>query len=563
MPKQEDHPIGFDPRDLNNPTLEQRVLQSALSSVDRLAKEVPEIDRSQLLRIEELPLEEQATIFKTIGAKDTAPEQFFFELGLARKLLDTRYKDRNDPFFIDPLIHRVERGHRVVIMHEEPQGGVSRHQARFLGKVARDGVAIVVDSNHPDIQKLGINWGPQSLPLRTNQPLREIGDPPVKALSSELPVNSSGAQGAQGLFELYMQDKQHSSFKTGEEAKAAIKGMITSDYQLKTIMGTITEPPTSDNDGVMTLGQKTEIEMCNVRFIAIVGVDENLFLNRGDDEIYLHRPVRVWYNERWFSGRIYGFGVRGRIEVRCDEKVTDNEEYLQGHGLSVGRKSFDLDLSDPSTPEKRHPLQEYPLVRENNCVRYIDAQGRTILGWINGIDAARKVFQIETQVGTNQIPFDGEYEVIDTPLNNPLNESVKTGNTFKVFDPYARKDRVFEIKGYDSEHDLLIGRLVSLKPFGMSIAQVFPRDEIELLGDPKEILERYPFLKGRYKKYQSVKVRFRHEGKELTGELLTAETLPVFVEVIIEKNPLPKGFNVDHFDRYDVPVEDLLGPVEG
>lgn len=562
MPREEDKPANFDPRDLNSPALEQRVLQAALSSIDRLAKEVPEIDRSQLLRIEELPLEEQAAIFRIVGAQGTAPEQFFSELGLARKLLDIRYKDKNDPFFIDPLIHKVERGHRVVIMHEEPQGGVSRHQARFLGEVSRAGVAIVVDSNHPDIKKLGINWGPQSVPLRTDKPLREIGDPPVRVFGSGSPINPIEAQGAQGLFELYIQDKQHPAFKTGEEADATIKDMIAPAYQLKTITGTVTESPKPDNDGVITLDKKNEIEMCNVRFITIVGMDENLFLNRGEDEIYLHRPVRVWYNERWHSGRIYGFGIRGRIDVRCDEKVTDNEDYLQGHGLSVGKKSFDLDLSDPSTPEKRHPLQEYPLVREDNCVRYVDAKGKIIRGWINGINSARKVFQVETQEGTHQLPFDGGYEVIDTPLTDPTDEILKAGNTFKIFDPYARKDRVFEIKGFDREHDLLIGRLVSLKPFGMSIAQVFPRSEVELLGDPKEVLERYPYLKGRYKRYQDTKVRFRHEGKELTGELLTAETLPAFVEVIIEKTPFPKGFDVDHFDRYDVSVEELIGPVE-
>jgi|GEM_PF-3152662 hypothetical protein len=562
MPRQEDQPTVFDSRDLNNPTLEQKVLQSTLASVDRLTKEIPEIDRSQLLKIEELPLEQQAAIFRVVGTKNSTPEQFFFELGLARKLLDVRYKDRNNPFFIDPLIHRVERGHQVVIMHEEPQGGVSRHQARFLGEVAKDGVAIVVDSNHPDIQKLGINWGPQSLPLRTEQTLREIGDPPVKILSSELPVNPTGAQGVQGLFELYMKDKQHAAFKTGEEAGAAINDMITSEYQLKTVMGTITEPPTSDNEGVMTIDQNVEIEMCNIRFITIVGADEGLFLNRGEDEVYLHRPVRVWYNGQWHKGRIYGFGVRGRVDVRCDEKVTDNEDYLQGHGLSLGRKSFDLDLSDPSMPEKKHPLQGYPLVREDNCVRYVDAQGKTIYGWINGIDSARKVFQVETQTGTYQLPFEGDYEVIDTPLNNPTDERLKVGNTFKVFDPYVRKYRVFEIKGYDKENDLLLGRLASLKPFGMPIAQIFPQTAVELLGDPKEVLERYPYLRGRYKRYQDVKVKFRHEGKELTGKLLTAGTLPAFVEVIIEKNPLPKGFNVDHFDRYDVPVEDLIGPVE-
>lgn len=537
----------------------QEAKSVATATINRLVAEVPSINRESLLQVEELPLQQQADIIRGVQSAVPDSEKFLLELAVARKMTDPRYDNHADPYFIDPLIHMVEKGHRVMFLHEESQGGVSRHQARFLGKLSESGTAIVVDPDDPDIIALGLGTETQSMGMRMQKPQRQIGDPPVQI---EGGVEQTDARGVQGLFELYMGDKKHPAFKTGKDAAAAIERMTTDDYLLRTTVGTVREPARPDTEGVLTLDDGTEIEMANVRFAAIVGVDEEAFLSRGEDEIYLHRPIRVWYNDKWQKGRIAGFGPHGLVQVRCDEKVSDNEDNMEGHGLTVGSKTVDLDLSDPNTPEKRHPLQEYPKVRMNNCMRFLSQDGRTAYGWINQINSSARTMQVETQLGFEDLPFDGLYEIFDDHTEEPEDELLKTGNRFKIHDPQADKDRVFEIKGVDAENDLVIGKIVSLRPSGMSIAHVFPRSQVELLGDPKAILEQYPYLKGRFNNYREVQVKFRHEGEILEGKVLTSKTLPAFVEVIIEKDPPPKGNFVDVYNRYDVKLEDLIGPVE-
>lgn len=63
-----------------------------------------------------------------------------------------------------------------------------------------------------------------------------------------------------------------------------------------------------------------------------------------------------------------------------------------------------------------------------------------------------------------------------------------------------------------------------------------------------------------------MRVSFKYENQVLEGELLSAKTLPAFVEIIIEKSPSPKKMtpehHVDYYNRYYVPVEDLVGLVD-
>jgi hypothetical protein len=528
----------------------------ATETIDRLVAEVPSVDKELLLHVEDFPLDQQVAVFRGVKAAVPDSEKFLLELAIARKMADPGYDNHDDPYFVDPLIDMVERGHRVVILYEEPQGGVSRHQARSLQRLAASSELIVVDPDDPDVVAHGVRQDAGNAIVRMQKPVREIGAPD----GTEDESNDTDENGAQNLLGLYMSDREHAAFQTRRTAQEVIQSRITDEYLLKTIAGTIKQPGRPDNKEMFTLEDGTEIEKNTVRFVAIVGADEEEFLTRGADEIYLHRPVRVWYKDTWHKARIAGPGWGRSVVVKCDEKVSGDGDLMGGYGLIIGNNAFDLDLSDPGQPEKRHPLEDYPQIRQYNCIRFIDGQGRTAHGWIQYINPETKKMMVETQLGLGEVDFDGLYEIIDDHKEEPDDELLKTGNRFMVHEPQAGKDPVFEIMGVDKENDLLIGKIVSLRR-GASVAQVFPRSHVELLGDPQPLWKQYPYLM-ESSPLDRVDVNFRHDDEILQGTVLNADTLPAYVEIAIKKDPPPNGGLEDSYIRYDVKLEDIVGPVE-
>lgn len=532
--------------------LQSRIINSATASLDLLTRKAPEIKRAQLIRLEELPIQEQAEVFRGVARSVDDPEQFLLEVALARKLLDRTYKNRGDPYFVDPLVNLVEKGHKVVVMHEVAQGGVSRHGARFLQELQETSGITVVNLNDPDIKNLGVDFDKGGTILFRGQPKPGSGE---KA-------------GMEGLMELYFQP-DHPAFRRGDEANKVVGELMTDEYEIRMTTGVVSAPVRPDEGEKLTLDNGLEVYATDIRFIAIVGMDEAQFLSRGERELYMHRQVRVWADGGWHKGRIAEFSKRNMVGVRLEDQLSEPDRYLGGYGIGVSANSPSLDLSDPNSPEKAHPQEGYSHIKGGVCVRIKNRFGDEVYGVIDGVSPGTKQFRVNGEGGAwEMVSFDGKYEIIDTPENPPLNEWLKVGNRFKVLDPERGVDVIFEVKGTDRARDLLIGQWISsVRPPSRNQIETFSRMGVELLGSPNEILEKYPYLKENFRqRWIHPKIKFMHDGRELEGELLSAQTLPAFVEVIIERNPKPKARsindNVDYFHRYFVPVEDLRGLVE-
>jgi len=503
---------------------------------------------------ENLNIQVQTETLRELQTHTDEVDQLLFEASVERKSADPKYQ-KNDPFFIDPTIYKVMKGHIVDCCYEVPtkKGGVSRNQARFLEQLANDvergrgSITLIgLDSGHPDIKRLGLDV-PQSVPLRAK-------------LDDKEPDNIVQITGIGGLLRLQREHSDHPAFKSQEETIQQARMMISPLYEIKHERGLVIKPPSEENEGVMVLENGLEIEMCNVRMVHIIGANEKALLTRGADEIYLGRPIRVWHEGAWHKAVIEcPTGPRGLITVRTDERVHDGG-FLDGHGLSVGRKSADLDLRDPATStEREHPLMRHPEIRMGRCVAFI-REGERQIGYIEQIISDQEGYLIQTTNGPDMIHFDNaEVEFLPRTDKAPLDHpDIIRGNKIVSFDSMDRKNRVYEILGYDEKTGRILAKMVSLRPRFAANYYYFDADDTSysILGNGKEGLERFPRLRDQYK-YPAPKVRFNWEGKILEGKLLTAETLPAFVEVIIEKDPsqLPSA---DAYNRYDVRLDDII-----
>lgn len=500
-------------------------------------------------RMEELSLEDQAEVVRKIEGYSLDVRDVLTVLNIAKKSEDPKYQAADDSF-IDPSIYRITRGHRIEMFVEVPLDGVSRHHSAFFKKLVESTTKIVgLDTSNNDIRRLQLQ--PGSILMRE-----------IRGKKDKRGDNIVQITGIPGLLRLMKENPNHPGLIYGEYAKDNIRAAISSKYSYKLISGVVKEPPGGSNQGMLTLADGTQVEMANVRMLNVVGVELPSFLSRGPDEIYLWRPVRVWnqVGAKWVTGRVVTpDSAHGLVEVIADEQIGQNMDYHNGRGIAVGRKSIDLDLRHPKLySEKKHPLQGYPHLQREAVVKFKTESGETDYGYVDQIAAGEGFYQVKDSKGMwPQLPLDEPVQFLDlriTPSEQPL---VKRGNRISLHDFRARKVRVFEILAYDPVDKIIVTSIVSLRPIELTLVSTFRLDDSRLRfigNDNSEVFRAHPEL-AKIRRFSGFKrkIEFYDEGgQKRTGEILSRETLPAFVEVIIERQPEERDASGDHYFRFDV-----------
>jgi hypothetical protein len=521
------------------------------SPYPEVIRNFPENLRARVINFEELSLQNQAKTFEELQQQSPHPEQILYSASLTRKAHDPRYAQMGeDMSFIDPTIYNIQKGHVVEVHYEKPTkpGTVSRAQAGFLAKTLKDAknpgsdieVGVLITS-HPDIKRLALQPGSY---LLKESPQGEK-------------TNLAHIHGIAGLLRLMRENPDHPGILLGIDAFEDAAAALTSPlYMIEQTHGLVTQVPGGSNRGVLKLADGQEIEMNTVRMIHIVGIDKATLLERSPDEIYKGKPVRIWYEGRWHEGVVHEPDVaHGLIGVRTNEKLADNE-YLDGHGFTVGKASESLDLRDPAmTSPREHPLAAYPHIKRSVAVAF-DWEGQRHLGVVDRISVEDRFFTVDSSEGTFKHDFDepGVEFLPPTEQSAPKPE-VRNGNRISVFDFEGHATRnVYEIVGYDTVTQRILGRLLSFPSRNDPRPPWIPQywyfdvkdDRYQILGNGKAELSRFP--KNRF----HLKVRFRWQEQILEGEVINFETLPVFLQI---RDP-------DTNERFDVPLEDFIEEIK-
>ena len=455
----------------------------------------------------EADIHRQSEVLRLVEEQGLQVKYILQAASLLRKATDERYLNMKGNF-TDLDVYRVMRGHRIEALVEQPRnGGMSRSQSAFAREVIGDFNTgntnlVGIDGSHKDTQGLG---PAEIAKLR-------LDDPEHPALSFD----------AENLVDELIKK-------------------IGYDFDALSISGIVLDPPSYKNQGVMTLrlddtGDQIEIEMCNIRLLNIVGADTEMLLDRASDEIYLGRPVRIWLNDKWEDGKIKTpDGPHGLVEVVCSD----------GSIATVGVRSFDLDrIESADSVVKKHPLEDYPNIRRNRCVRFpIEEQPYFAYGYINDINSAGKEYSIrDSYFHSSEHDFDNT-DIVFVDQNSICEKDplVKIGSKIRYFDFKAQKQRVYEVMGYDPEKDVIITKIVSLRPHSASICHSFRADTegLEVFEDgDAELSKEFPVLKEWTTYLGGFRVKFTDKsGTERDGKLFECDTLPFYMEVIIKKDP--------------------------
>jgi hypothetical protein len=527
---------------------------------ERIAKQVGALPKAVLRRLmafEATDVHEQPAIIREIEQHGLPVRDALSVASVTRKLTDPRYGEHSERF-IDPSVHRLTKGHEIEMVVEVPLDGVSRGMTDFFESVLRNKSAEVIglDESHPGIQRLQLQTDSVA---RRKLPKKQLEDEPADKV---VPVT-----GKAGLLRLFQDNPDHPGFIDQDTMRESLGRALASKYGYELLRGVVAEPPGYTNGGVLKLDDGTEVQMTNIRALNITGADRKLLLERAPDELYLDRRVRVWYQPlaRWVNARITEpDSAHGLVEVIADEKVHDKLSYHDGRGLSIGRSSFDLDLLDPRDPRpKKHPLEDHPEIQDGALVRFGDRHGAVGYGYIDGIATDKGVFRVMDSLDRwPQLPFDTDAKFLAPNAVPKHRPSVRRGNKILLHDFPAQKQRVYEILGYDPETKTIIAKIVSRRPMGMSLVSTFRLDDDRLKildGDLSALHEQHPALKTlREYTVRHHRIRFRAGDAVLEGKILTAKTLPAFVEVIIRKEPDERERGGDDYHRYDVRPEDIV-----
>jgi len=318
-------------------------------------------------------------------------------------------------------------------------------------------------------------------------------------------------------------------------------------YTVKHSRGLVIEPPTFENGNTLKLQDGTEIDINHLITLYVIGADEGRLLDRGPTEIYLGKKVRAWHRGNWQVAEIIDpHGPHDLLQLTLAD----------GHKVWAGKKSIDLDLRDPeATEEKKHPLADFPHIEIGRCVAFM-LKGKREIGIISSLTETK--FEIETVGDILEFDFeDPSVEFLPLIDSAPTEHLlVKRGNKIIKGNFKQQKTAVYEILGFDPETQRIFTKIVSLCPAFAPVYYYFDLEDTSytILHEDNTALEKFPALK---KDYPSPRIKFHWKGQILEGEVLKTETLPAFVEVIIEKKPeeLPSE---DGYHRYDVPLNNII-----
>lgn len=474
-----------------------------------------------------------------------------------------------DRKFIDPSLYRVTRGHYVEMVVEVPLEGVSRHQAEFLAKLSVDAdlsrnTIIGIDGSNPEIKAiLGNDPSTETLGIQNDSIKDSIPD--------QVP-----ARGLAGLMWMNCMHPDHPGFiRDPLKIKAMINGMLPKGFKLENISGFVEKPPNGSNSGMLTMTDGQAFEMCNIRFLNIVGADIQALLERAPDEIYLGKRVRIWWEpeRRWIEGSVeQPDAAHGLVQIRSDERVHDNLDFYGGHGVTIGQKSSELDLRDLSLNRpKHHPALDYPKLARGRVVSYVDDEGTLCYGEIYQINWGEKELVLcDSEYITSIHPLDFNCDYLTETVVPGRNEA-RVGNKISYYDIEDGIVRVYDIIGVDPKHNKVIAKIVSLRPPLAPSCYSFDLDDsnltiVDMKAGLAERARRFPCL-DQYRRYSGKKygIRFRDVNKnnrDTVAELFEADTYPFYFEAAQRKEPNEFDSNSDvhqdFFHRYRVNPDDVI-----
>jgi hypothetical protein len=436
--------------------------------------------------LEDLLLEEQVKLLTDLeshGVSDV--ESVLRVLSIRRKASNSKYHETMESF-VDPSVYKAMRGHRVEIVVEVPKQGVSRSQSDFFKFLIDSNMNMVgLDMRNNDIRRLQLE--PGGIPLREvkkpeAQPSRSSVLSPEKGEDSSTSDNIVHITGLQGLLRLLNQNPNHPGLIYGEAVKEKMRSAMAVNYSYELMAGVVKDPPGYSNQGMLSLEDGRTLEMTNIRMLNIVGIDVRTFLDRGENEIYLGKRVRVWIQtlRKWVTGSvIVPDSLRGLVEVIADEVVFPNSDYHGGRGISVGAKSVDLDMRDPSIyPERIHPLQKYPQIELGKVLKFTNKDHVVDYGYIDDINSEGGYYRVIDSLGDwPEIRFEEEVQFLDLEVTPSEPTRVRREGRISVVD-YSElsergKERVYRILAYDPEDRIIVARIVSTRPSGMESVRTF------------------------------------------------------------------------------------------
>ncbi len=469
----------------------------------------------------DLSLPRQVQLLDELAQAGYQPDAVLRAAALERKLAGGDFMGKRlDERFVDEEVRRLNRGQKVELIVEIPTDGVSRHQAAFfkelIPEVAHGGV-------------IGVNAGMSEF--------RSMAD--IEGSESELPKDTR-ARVTNMLARFAVDGPDSSLFMDGPETEMHLLGSTPTGYGYQYVRGIVNERPEGRNEGMLRLTNGLEFEGTNVRVVMVVGADRNILLDRGKDEAYYGRPVRVWW-QGWHKGRIVDLSHPSLVGVEADQPIHDNLDNPDGRGLSVGYQSFDLDYRDPaSTAEAFHPLEMYRHIRAGNVVRYIDPDTQApMLGVIDGISSANHQYGV---IGGGRrfeaFAFeDASVRLVDSgevAVQLPEGTVAQRDARFAIRE-LDGETTIYRIVGVDKEREMVLAKRATLYPGPPTIHEEMPLTMVSGVVSPEDAqasLDRFPGLTPD-RPFRYWQVRFQHEGTMLAGELLTADTAPFYLQIIV------------------------------
>lgn len=513
---------------------------------------------SRLLRFTDLHPKAQVRVVNELIELGLPVEATLRDAAIRGKIDDPRYNQKFDGSFRDPTIWKLERGQQVEIWAETSSTGVSREQTEFLSSLADKGELILLDDKHPQIRALELIEG------------------------TYLFGNSHEPSSAAGLLKLLMEHPDHPAFGTQRDADTMAQHLRGAHFSLAYVKGTVLEAPSGSNEGLIKLDDNRTVEMCAVRLVNVIGVDQDMLLNRQDHELYKNQRVWVYYKRTWKKATVEDPDEYNNAgTVVCDEVVHTNLDNHQGKGLTFHRALIGIDvvpsqeeeLLDP--PDFEHPLEKYPHIERDQCIKF-NKDGRSTFGIIARISILNSTYTVTDSDGNEtSLDFGEHVTILDRERVDAFNPTIKPGNIVATREFQNGSPVVYKILavGDDSMFVRRVDRAgcrrCSTLPndfyrAGPQSKLVFDRDQ-----EHEKLQARFPWIAA-FDLDSDVLIYSRmtfmdHDGVTRTGKPLDLQTFPAHIEILIEKTPQEiradneksRG-QADHYHRYCIKAEDII-----
>lgn len=514
--------------------------------------------------LSQLPVELQAEAIERIEASGEPVAEALRYHGAALKLASGHFEGKTlENPAIDPETFRLQRGHNVEVISEVPVKGVSRAYRGFIER------SLILDAAGGNV--IGVRN--ESIPSGEAEEITP-GTPVLDPLPTQIGrlyvgnrTSPRSANLAISLVRMYLADPTNPVFMDPYDTQLMLLGMTQGDYNYQITRGEVAEPPTGKNGAVLTLVDGTLIDQNNIRLVHVIGANTINLLQRGEEELYYLRPVRVYWNAKniWLTGKVVDLSHSSLVQVDTENSTGLDEAPSQ---LTVGVFSKSLDLRDPSLPEKAHPLDKHPGLVKGRVVS-VTGPDCVYSGVVEQIDLNNLTFEIATPEGYLEVPLHEPYYLWEKNKDGERDETIGLAQDDLVswFDSDLNRTHVARVVGIN--HGVAIGKVESSRVLNQSRYVKIDRANIASFdvahtGEYVPLEERFSCL-NEWKEYYREKpiVRFRNGEIILEAELLTRQTYPFFVELIIKKSPdeieaSETGSYTDSYKRFRASPEDII-----